>query len=217
MTSDAPKRLSRGEAKARTRELLLEAAASTFARKGFHGASVEAIAEAAGFSIGALYANFSGKEQLFLELLSSRASRHVLAAEEILHGDATVGDPGDALGRFLVDLADKDTDFSLLQAEFWLYAARNPAVLDTFAERMREPRDLLARLVEEGRHEREAPPGAASPPSSAVATVVLALFQGLVRQRRIDQDSVPPELFGQALRWLFAGLDEETHQRRERS
>ncbi|WP_344420648.1 TetR/AcrR family transcriptional regulator [Amycolatopsis minnesotensis] len=213
MTSDAPKRLSRGEAKARTRELLLEAAASTFARKGFHGASVEAIAEAAGFSIGALYANFAGKEQLFLELLSSRASGQVLAAAEILHDDdVTAGDPADALGRFLVDLADKDTDFSLLQAEFWLYAARNPGVRDTLAERMREPRELLARLVEERRGEPEAPV-----PPSTVATVVLALFQGLVRQRRIDQGSVPPELFGQALRWLFAGLDEETRQRRDQS
>ncbi|HTZ25378.1 MAG TPA: TetR family transcriptional regulator, partial [Streptosporangiaceae bacterium] len=45
------KRLTRAEAKARTRELLLDAAARTFARKGFAGASVEEIAEDAGFTV----------------------------------------------------------------------------------------------------------------------------------------------------------------------
>lgn len=52
-----PKRLTRAEAKARTRELLLDAAAETFARKGYDGASVEEIADKAdkaGYSIGAL-------------------------------------------------------------------------------------------------------------------------------------------------------------------
>lgn len=36
--------------------------------------------------------------------------------------------------------------------------------------------------------------------------VVLSLFQGLVRQRLIEPDSVPADLFGQALRWLMTGL-----------
>jgi hypothetical protein len=48
--------------------------------------------------------------------------------------------------------------------------------------------------------------GPNTPPAGAVATVVLALFQGLVRQRRIDPASVPGELLGEALRWLFAGI-----------
>jgi AcrR family transcriptional regulator len=73
------RRLTRAEAKARTRQLLLEAAASVFASKGFAGASVEEIAEAAGFSIGAVYSNFGSKEELFLEL--SQAYRSDLIAE----------------------------------------------------------------------------------------------------------------------------------------
>ena len=54
-------RLSKAEAKARTRELLLSAAARTFAKKGFAGASVDEIAEAAGYTVGALYSNFGSK------------------------------------------------------------------------------------------------------------------------------------------------------------
>ena len=77
-------RLTRAEAKARTREQLLDAAARTFARKGYAGASVEEIAESAGYSIGALYSNFASKEQLFLELMAARGERRVTAVAEIL-------------------------------------------------------------------------------------------------------------------------------------
>jgi AcrR family transcriptional regulator len=207
MNEDGSKRLSRAEAKARTRELLLEAAARTFAVKGFAGASVDEIAEAAGFSVGALYSNFANKEQLFVELLSTRAITRITEAGDILEdGEEGLQDPMDALGRLLVDVADKDMDFAPLHAEFWLYAVRNPSLLDTFAARMREPRKALEHLVG-GRIERDGNP--AGVPVANVAVVVHALFQGLVQQRRIDPASVPDDLFGQALCWLFTGLKSE--------
>ncbi|MCU1681882.1 MAG: hypothetical protein JWQ81_2621 [Amycolatopsis sp.] len=202
--NDSRKRLTRAEAKAQTRELLLEAAASTFADKGFAGASVDEIAEAAGFSIGALYSNFANKEQLFMEVLSTRATSRVAQATQIIEGgEDGLQDPMAALGRLLVDVADKDIDFAPLRAEFWLYAVRNPAVLDTFAARMREPTEALEHLVgkEMDRHGNPA-----AVPATNVAVVVHALFQGLVQQRRIDPASVPDELFGQALGWLFTGV-----------
>ncbi|WP_308257380.1 TetR/AcrR family transcriptional regulator [Pseudonocardia lacus] len=204
-SAERPRRLTRAEAKARTRALVLDAAARTFARKGFAGASVEEIAEAAGFSIGAVYSNFGSKERLFVELLSDRASGQVAEAERILAEQVEAGQsPLLALGRMLTEVADKDTDLGLLQAEFWLYAVRNPAALDTLAARMREPRDALAEIVSGALDPRS--PGAGTSPT-AVATVVMALFHGLVRQRRIDPASVPDDLFGQALGWLFTGIE----------
>src|ERR1700751_3781025 len=104
-------RLTRGEAKARTRALLLDAAARVFARKGFTGASVEEIAEAAGFSIGALYSNFGSKEALFLELLADRHTARIAEAAQAL--DRHPAGPGEAaaeLSRLLIEVADKDTD-----------------------------------------------------------------------------------------------------------
>lgn len=202
---DRPRRLTRAEAKARTRALVLDAAARTFARKGFAGASVEEIAEAAGFSIGAVYSNFGSKEELFVELLSGRASGRVAEAGQILADElAADQDPLAALGRMLVEVADKDADFAPLQAEFWLYAIRNPAVLETLAARMRAPRAALTTMIDAGLERRAQD---ASP--AAVATIVFALFQGLVQQRRIDPDSVPDDLFARALRWLFAGIEGE--------
>ena len=199
------RRLTRAETKARTRALLLDAAARTFARKGFTGASVEEIAEAAGFSTGALYSNFSSKEALFLELLSDRRRDRLAAAAQAL-GSHEVG-TGKAvaeLGRLLVNVADKDIEFAALQAEFWLYAIRNPQVMDALAASAGESRQALEGLVGTAMTRRGAPDGVCV---ESVATVVAALFLGLVRQRRIDPDRVPEELFGQALNWLFTGIN----------
>ncbi|WP_432010299.1 TetR/AcrR family transcriptional regulator [Streptomyces cucumeris] len=204
--SDEPvrRRLSRAEAKARTRELLLEAAARVFARKGFTGASVEEIAEAAGFSIGALYSNFGSKEALFLELLSHRQTDRIAeAAQALERHPAGTGEAAADVGRLLIDVADKDIDFAPLQAEFWLYAVRNPHVLDTMAANLRGPRQALEQVISTSLAQHGAP---ATVPAEAVATVVAALFDGLVRQRRIDPGSVPEDLFSDALKWLFAGI-----------
>lgn len=200
---DSPeKRLTRAEAKGRTRERLLDAAAQTFARKGYAGATVEEIAEAAGYTIGALYAHFGGKQELFLELMSSRASRRRTAVAEILGADDG-RDPVDALAEFLERTGSPDPDVMALWAEFWLYAVRNPDAMGALIAHRREQVDALADLVSAAMERRGAPPGVSA---RAVATVALAMFQGLMRQRRIDPDRVSGDLLAQALRWLFAGL-----------
>lgn len=208
LPEEPAKRPTRAEAKARTRRSLLDAAARTFARKGFAGASVEEIAETAGFSIGAVYSNFGSKERMFVELLSERASAQVTVATQIM-ADARDGvdDPVRALGRMLVDTVEKDPDLALLQAEFWLYAVRNPALMETLAERMREPQGAMRQLMQAAL-ERVGKQDEVS--ADSVATVAIALFQGLVRQRRIHPADVPDELLGQAMRWLFAGIAAST-------
>src|SRR3981081_1523162 len=75
-------RLTREQSKANTRERLLLAARRVFARSGFHGASVEEIASEAGFSTGALYSNFAGREHLSLVLMEREIDEH---AREISH------------------------------------------------------------------------------------------------------------------------------------
>jgi AcrR family transcriptional regulator len=62
-------RLSRTESRAQTRNRLLEAARELFAKEGYAATSVERIAEAAGYSKGAVYSNFESKESIFLEVL----------------------------------------------------------------------------------------------------------------------------------------------------
>ena len=201
-------RLTRVEAKAQTRQRLLDSAARVFAQKGFGGASLEEIAESAGYSTGALYANFDNKEQLFMEVVAARrartAARRVEAIAEIFDeqvaGDA---DPFDALSRLFVQVADRDREFAPLQAEFWLYAVRNPAAMGVIAASLGDQVEALEPVVARALERFGAAPDATP---RDVTVVLLALFQGLVRRRRLDQGAVPDDLFAQALRWLFAGL-----------
>jgi AcrR family transcriptional regulator len=196
------RRLTKAEAKARTRELLLDAAAHTFARKGFAGASVDEIAEAAGYTVGALYSNFGSKERLFVELMRSRAGDRISEAIQIMNDEAGDGRRLRALGQLLVNIADKDLDFAPLEAEFWLYAVRHREAMKELAL-ARPQQDALRHMIENALRLR----GRGHDVSAdAVSTVVRALFQGLVRLRRVNPASVPEELFGQALYWLFTGI-----------
>ena len=68
-------RLTRAESRERTRAHLLEAAADVFAQRGFHGASVEEVADVAGYTKGAVYSNFASKDELLRETLEYRTRR----------------------------------------------------------------------------------------------------------------------------------------------
>ena len=63
----------REERKEETRGELIDAAAKVFARRGFHGASLDQIAAEAGYSTGAIYWHFSGKDDLFLAVYENYA------------------------------------------------------------------------------------------------------------------------------------------------
>src|ERR1700761_8235740 len=54
-----------------TRERLLEAAESVFAKKGYDGAKISDIAEEAGVSVGAVYFRFRDKSALFSAIAES--------------------------------------------------------------------------------------------------------------------------------------------------
>src|SRR6185437_16096960 len=63
------KRLTREDSRDLTTQRLLDAAQKLIAKKGLNATSVEDIAEAAGYTRGAFYSNFSSKGDLFIELL----------------------------------------------------------------------------------------------------------------------------------------------------
>ncbi len=201
------RRLTQAEAKERTRGELLAAAARVFARKGFAGASVEEIAELAGYSTGAVYYNFGGKEQLFLELIQAGWSREIATRAEAVTrvfgqqaGDGDAGDAFDALSRFVARLAARESEFAPLAAEFWLYAVRNPAAMELIAAKLTEQDQGIEPAIAAAMERFGTPPGL----SPAELTIVaVALFSALVRRRRIDPGAVPDDLFARVLRRLL--------------
>jgi AcrR family transcriptional regulator len=120
-----PPRLTRAEQTERNRALLLAAARQVFLERGYHGASVDQIADEAGFSTGVVYSQFDGKADLFLTLLEARIEQRAAGnarAVETLAGDA-------GIARLLEHAASVDRaepDWGLLVIEFRVHAARDP-------------------------------------------------------------------------------------------
>ena len=199
------RRLTQAEAKQRTRQQLVAAAARVFARKGFAGASLEEIAEAAGYSTGAVYYNFAGKEELFLELIRSGWSRQIERRTEAVtrvfaEAAADGGDPFAVLSDFVTGRAGRQSDVSPLVAEFWLYAVRHPEVMGLVAAKLGE-QDRGLEPVIAAAMERFGTPEGISP--AELTLVAMSLFEGLARRRRMDRDAVPEDLFARVLRRLF--------------
>lgn len=87
-------RLTREQSQALTREKLLRSAGDVVARYSYDGASVERIAEEAGFSKGAFYSNFSSKEDILQQLLEGHAGNDVKDLARLLHG---INQPDDVI------------------------------------------------------------------------------------------------------------------------
>jgi AcrR family transcriptional regulator len=116
-----------------TRNLLLNAAEQVFARVGYEKAQVEEIAEAAGFSKGALYAHFKSKEELFLGLYEAKTASSLAKLRHALDNASTRDGKIDAFRSFYVNLS-KEKDWALITLEVKLFVRRHPEV----RERLRE-------------------------------------------------------------------------------
>ena len=84
-------RLTNQERVALTRQRLLAAAATVFARRGYHAASVEEVASEAGYSTGAVYHHFKGKEDLFLALFEEHVTERIRDYAEMFARGREIG------------------------------------------------------------------------------------------------------------------------------
>jgi AcrR family transcriptional regulator len=180
---------SQEERKAETRRRLLDAAASLFAERGIDAVSIDAVAEEADRTSGAVYAHFGGKDGLLVALLDELVDD--MAA--VMGAELTLSDQGDeqlaALWRAFSDPPPgPGRGWLLLEHEFWLYAARHGDAQRRLARRFELARQSAAQAMvefaERGAAELPAPP-------DQVGTLLVALLIGLEMQSRIDPDAVP--------------------------
>jgi AcrR family transcriptional regulator len=189
-------KLTREERKAATREALIRAGCDVVRARGF-SVSVEEIANAAGFTKGAVYSNFEGRADLIREV----AERVVLDKANDL--DRTLPTLADALEKDAIRLAH---EVDARPQQFVL-------TMDLFVTAMREPAIRSAMLDQAAPgtkgHPNEWPPGMEPPVDSAwFYLAVNALGAGLALQRLIyGAEDVPEELFGWAYRQLGRGDD----------
>jgi AcrR family transcriptional regulator len=196
-------RMTREQSRANTRERLLAAARSAFARSGFHGASVEEIASEAGFSTGALYSNFDGKEDLFLVLMEREIDKHQREIAEAVRAQASMSARARGGAQQWMTMIDREPELLLLFMEFWAYGVRDARMRPRVAEQFARVRVLLTQLIVDGVRDFDLE---LDMPAEHLAVVIDALADGIARQKLADPDAVPDDLMGKVLALLLPAV-----------
>ena len=194
------------EKRAANRQRLLDAARRVFAERGYHAATIEAIAHESGLSNGAVYYNFAGKEDLFLALFDQEVEQRIESLERVFGSGQATDESTEVEVRTAAHEAaqavEDPRDWALF-FEFAAYAGRDPDFRRQFQKRMRAVRKVLARVVEV---RSEALGVTLTVPPDQAAIGMQGLSWGLAVHRVADPGAAPPELFAQLVVAMLRGL-----------
>jgi AcrR family transcriptional regulator len=211
-TRSKSKRETRAEKQARTRAELIATAATVFAQRGYEGASVEEIAEQAGYSHGAVYSNFAGKSDLFLavfEQYMAERAEELVATQAGIEDDAPLETRARALADQWMERFASDRESFLLHLEFLAASRREPELAKRFGSRSASLRETIAAFI--AHHQEEE--GAEAPlPPSELALVLRALGIGLAIEALVSPDAVRDDLYGDFVELLVSMLRERAAQ-----
>jgi AcrR family transcriptional regulator len=193
-------RLSRVDSQKRTRQQLVRTATELFLRDGYFATSLDRVADAAGYSKGAVYSNFASKDELCLAVLDAVLAERAREIARAVVGATSFPERVSAVERWAESMI-ADGGWSTLEIEFGSQVRSNPALGTAFAQRASSARAVIAEVLSAGAAEA----GRALPlPADELATAVLALGLGLAAQRSVDP-SVSVRALGNTIR-VFAGL-----------
>jgi AcrR family transcriptional regulator len=168
-------RMTRAESQAQTRSQLVATARRMFFEDGYHPTSLEKVADAAGYSKGAVYSNFRNKDELCAAVLDEIRAERFAEVLQLVSGP----DRFEALRRW-AERVIGDPGWTPLEAEFALHARPNEELRSELAGRLHSIIDMLATGVESAEDLELRMPG------HEAATVMLALGVGLGLMRSID-------------------------------
>jgi AcrR family transcriptional regulator len=175
-----------------------------FARRGLQQASIDEVAEDAGFTKGAFYANFKSKEELFLAMLDERFAKRIADIERVIAGEGSTAQKAQRAGDEFVRMIRADPEWERLFFEFCAYAARDEEFREELLTRYRAMRDRIAAALEAhaGELGKEA-----TLPFEQVALMSSVMANGFALEKLLEGDAVADELYGTMLMVFFAGLD----------
>ncbi|HYX85334.1 MAG TPA: helix-turn-helix domain-containing protein [Gaiellales bacterium] len=185
-------RLSRVERRAQTREKILATARRVFLRRGFHAATLDEIAEEAGYSKGAVYSNFAAKDDLFLAVFDENIERRRVDYACVALDAATFEEGVRAVARHMQELARRDPEWQPLVVEFWTHACRS----DTLRARMLRRRERVLETQGAIIADLAARHGVTLLiPAEEIVRGASAIGRGLALDQALDPASVPAALF----------------------
>jgi AcrR family transcriptional regulator len=197
-----PGRLTRKAKQAQTRFCLIRAAGRVFARRGLQQASIEEVAEDAGYSRGAFYANFQSKEELFLAMLDERFSERLKEVDDALTSENERTAKTRQVGTDFTQALRSDPEWSPLFFELAAYAARNEEFREELVVRYRPLRERVAEAI----RRTEELAGRTGVPPEDIAIMTCAMANGFAVEKMLEPDAVPDDIFGEMLIVFFAGL-----------
>ena len=204
MTTEA---LSRREKQQRTRTSLLAAAAQLFCKRGLEGASIDEVAQAAGYTKGAFYANFKSKEELFLVMLDERFARELERLDRALAGTQEPHEEARAAAADFIHFASDD-DWPRLYFQFVAHAARNEDFRQELATRHQAMRQ---RMTEVFKRWKEGLGVAPALPVEQVTAMMFFMADGFLLDRMIEpglSEDLYTTMVGVFLRGMEAISDE---------
>ena len=179
-----------------TCEKLFEAAARVFEDQGIGGASIEAIAAAAGFTRGAFYSNFKSKDELIIAMLEDHVEQSIGRMHDLLARHQNLADFIEALKTMDRSQQDPLGRSPLLHMEMILFVARAEKRRPDLAKRLRARRKLIADIVETT-STNSGSNKIANP--AWTGAIVLALEDGFRLHRLIDPETTSSDSFLRAI------------------
>jgi AcrR family transcriptional regulator len=196
------RRLTRQEQQAQTRSRLLQAAAKVFTRKGMQQASIDEVAQEAGYTKGAFYANFKSKEDLFLAMLDERFGERLAEVEKAF---ATEESPPEQARHAAAGFARarSDGDHDRLFLEFAGYALGNEAFRRELIEHFATLRERLAEVYQQRVDEYGIEP---TVPMDQLVRMVIAMADGWSLWRLLEPEAVDDEMFESMMELFTTGI-----------
>src|SRR5207245_1318986 len=168
--------------------------ARVFKRRGYERASIAEIAEEAGYSHGAVYSNFEGKQDLFLALYEQWVAQRIAEIEATWSAQGTLAERARAVADEWMRRVASDPAPFLLRLEFAVRAAHDRDLQQKLATRVGAVPLAIGRLIESAAQEEALAPGL---PPDEVALAFQALSLGLGLEGLTNPGSVRPELSGE--------------------
>ncbi|WP_405183050.1 TetR/AcrR family transcriptional regulator [Nocardia sp. NBC_01377] len=171
-----------------TRTLLLDAAEEVVARLGFGAASLEVIADAAGYSRGAIYSHFGTKEALFLAVMERQLERFLGGFTDIVDSFRAYNDLDvDKLAERWRELTIGGPERAALGYEFTLFLLRNPEARQQIAAQRQQTANSLADYI--AAHLTHVG-GRLRLPETTVARLLIATHEGVTLASHIDGEDL---------------------------
>ncbi len=184
---------------------ILKAALTSFARKGYHQTTMDDIVQEAGLSKGGVYLHFGSKKELFISLFEPM----MVGMEEYMTASlASQVSAREKMGAILdmfatFATADEFQEIMPLMIDVWAQNLQDPDINEIVIDIYNRFQASFVQLIQDGIANGEFKPVNAS----ALASVLFAMYDGLMVQWMIDKTMVDWDAIAETLMdTLVAGL-----------